>query len=177
MTQAERQQLLYFATGSSTLPPQDHTTERSRDRISITVDIQHDSRNALPMASTCGQRISIPLYRSFSMLKAKLSLALQCLSYGLGWLLFIYHYMMVWRLVISCFNLTYYLQEHWTLKNGRINFKFEIEFQFYLDGFMSFIDNLRNRNFCTRKITAIFLFSWYWYLVLHVALEQLDFKP
>ncbi|KAL5252716.1 hypothetical protein ACHWQZ_G015469 [Mnemiopsis leidyi] len=84
MTQTERQQLLYFATGSSTLPPLDHNTERSRDRISITVDIQHDSRNALPMASTCGQRISIPLYRSFSMLKSKLSLALQCLSYGLG---------------------------------------------------------------------------------------------
>ncbi|XP_063678021.1 uncharacterized protein LOC134813994 isoform X3 [Bolinopsis microptera] len=84
MNQAERQQLLYFATGSSTLPPLDHNTERSRDRISITVDIQHDSRNALPMASTCGQRISIPLYRSYSMLKDKLSLALQCLSYGLG---------------------------------------------------------------------------------------------
>ena len=96
MNQAERQQLLYFATGtftftflfretatsgSSTL---DHNTERSRDRISITVDIQHDSRNALPMASTCDQRISIPLYRSYSMLKDKLSLALQCLSYGLG---------------------------------------------------------------------------------------------
>jgi len=81
---AERQHLLYFATGSSTLPPIDHTTEQTRDRINITVDVVHDSRNALPMASTCGQRISIPLYRSRAMLQSKLATALHCKTYGLG---------------------------------------------------------------------------------------------
>ena len=56
------------------------------EELSITVDIISSTNNiALPMSSTCGQRISIPLYPSKSMLKQKLLQAIECKSYGLGW--------------------------------------------------------------------------------------------
>ena len=54
------------------------------DDISITIDIIRGNPKALPMASTCGQRMSVPLYPSRRILKRKLLQAIQCQTYGLG---------------------------------------------------------------------------------------------
>ena len=50
----------------------------------ITIDVISGNTRALPMATTCGQRMSIPLYPSRKILKRKLLQAIQCQSYGLG---------------------------------------------------------------------------------------------
>lgn len=84
MSSQERQKLLYFATGSSVLPALDNRVGNNEE-LSITLDIINSSNNlSLPMSSTCGQRISMPLYTSKAMLKRKLLQAIECQSYGLG---------------------------------------------------------------------------------------------
>ena len=53
--------------------------------VAITVDvISSSSIDSLPVASTCSQRMSIPLYPSYQLLKKKLLQAVQCQAYGLG---------------------------------------------------------------------------------------------
>ena len=53
--------------------------------VSITIDVIGGSNiEALPVASTCSQRMSIPLYPSYHTLKKKLMQAIQCQAYGLG---------------------------------------------------------------------------------------------
>lgn len=52
--------------------------------LNITVDVISGNTKALPMATTCGQRMSIPLYPSKKILKRKLLQAIQCQGYGLG---------------------------------------------------------------------------------------------
>ncbi len=53
--------------------------------VSITIDVIGGSNiEALPVASTCSQRLSIPLYPSYHTLKKKLMQAIQCQAYGLG---------------------------------------------------------------------------------------------
>lgn len=84
MTSSERQKLLYFATGSSVLPALDNRVG-SNEELSITIDIINNANSlALPMSSTCGQRISMPLYPSKSILRAKILQAIECQTYGLG---------------------------------------------------------------------------------------------
>ncbi|XP_047133859.1 uncharacterized protein LOC100207024 isoform X1 [Hydra vulgaris] len=84
MTPLERQKLLYFATGSAMLPALNNRVG-SNEELAISIDIIDTlNSSALPMSSTCGQRISTPLYPSKSILKQKLLQAIECESYGLG---------------------------------------------------------------------------------------------
>lgn len=83
MTPLQRQQLLYFCTGSAVLPALSDRRDPDQD-LSITVEVISGNTKALPMATTCGQRMSIPLYPSKKILKRKLLQAIQCQSYGLG---------------------------------------------------------------------------------------------
>jgi len=84
MNNTQRQQLLYFATGSATLPVACDTPDRV-PAVAITIDVIGSSNTeSLPMASTCSQRMSIPLYPSYHILKKKLLQAIQCQAYGLG---------------------------------------------------------------------------------------------
>ena len=108
MNNKQRQQLLYFATGSAGLPANSETesgmhtahthththTHTSTHQVNtvtvpigltISVDvIGSGNTESLPVASTCGQRMSIPLYPSYHMLKKKLLQAIQCQAYGLS---------------------------------------------------------------------------------------------
>jgi len=53
--------------------------------IAITIDVISSSDvDSLPVSSTCSQRMSLPLYPSYSILKKKLLQAIQCQAYGLG---------------------------------------------------------------------------------------------
>ena len=53
--------------------------------VAITIDVIGGTNiEALPVASTCSQRLSIPLYPSYHTLKKKLMQAIQCQAYGLG---------------------------------------------------------------------------------------------
>lgn len=53
--------------------------------MSINIDvIGGGNTDSLPVASTCSQRMSIPLYPSYNTLKRKLMQAIQCQAYGLG---------------------------------------------------------------------------------------------
>ena len=54
------------------------------EEISITIDIVSQSSASLPVASTCGQRLSMPLYESKKELRKKLLIAIECEAYGLG---------------------------------------------------------------------------------------------
>jgi E3 ubiquitin-protein ligase EDD1 len=84
MTNTQRQELLYFATGSGALPTDTDTTART-PALQITINvIGTGNTNSLPVASTCSQRMSIPLYPSYLILKKKLLQAIQCQAYGLG---------------------------------------------------------------------------------------------
>ncbi|XP_048584846.1 uncharacterized protein LOC5508594 isoform X2 [Nematostella vectensis] len=83
MTPLQRQQLLYFCTGSAVLPVMSDRRDPDQE-LNITVDVISGNTKALPMATTCGQRMSIPLYPSKRILKKKLLQAIQCQSYGLG---------------------------------------------------------------------------------------------
>lgn len=86
MNTTQRQQLLYFATGSGALPAQGDTSldPTTQGPTAITIDVVRGSTTSLPMASTCGQRMTIPLYASKKLLKDKLLQAIQCQIYGLG---------------------------------------------------------------------------------------------
>jgi len=117
MNNKQRQQLLYFATGSAGLPanseaesgtkhthshihytqhthtPHTHTHTHTHSTTiidfpigsTISVDvIGSGNPESLPVASTCGQRMSIPLYPTYHMLKKKLLQAIQCQAYGLS---------------------------------------------------------------------------------------------
>lgn len=83
MTPFQRQQLLYFCTGSAVLPAPSDRRDPEQE-LNITVDVISGNTKALPMATTCGQRMSIPLYPSKKILKRKLFQAIQCQGYGLG---------------------------------------------------------------------------------------------
>ena len=131
MNNKQRQQLLYFATGSAGLPANSeaesgigththtlyvhahmhalikhgnaptnthaHYTQKQMNThtqiftanhligLTISVDvIGSGNTESLPVASTCGQRMSIPLYPTYHMLKKKLLQAIQCQAYGLS---------------------------------------------------------------------------------------------
>ena len=80
MTTHQRQQLLYFATGSSALPLQ----ADGRTSFQVVIDVIGGNLESLPIASTCSQRVSMPLYPSYHILRRKLLQAIQCQSYGLA---------------------------------------------------------------------------------------------
>ncbi|CAI8007414.1 E3 ubiquitin-protein ligase UBR5 [Geodia barretti] len=84
MTNTQRQELLYFATGSGALPSSSESNDQN-PAIQITINvIGTGNTKSLPVASTCSQRMSIPLYPSYLILKKKLLQAIQCQAYGLG---------------------------------------------------------------------------------------------
>jgi len=56
----------------------------SSSGLTISVDVITGNVESLPVASTCGQRMSIPLYPSYHTLKKKLFQAIQCQAYGLS---------------------------------------------------------------------------------------------
>jgi E3 ubiquitin-protein ligase EDD1 len=81
MTNSQRQQLLYFATGSSAMPL---LNSGDAHGTQITIEVMGSNLESLPIASTCSQRISIPLYPSLHILRRKLHQAIQCQGYGLA---------------------------------------------------------------------------------------------
>eukprot|EP00795_Rhopilema_esculentum_P011486 gene11486-21702_t len=83
MTPSQRMKLLYFLTGTSVLPAFSNVIGNNEE-IAVTVDIIGQSSTSLPVASTCGQRLSLPLYESKKELKKKLLTAIECETYGLG---------------------------------------------------------------------------------------------
>jgi len=83
MTPIQRMKLLYFLTGSAVLPAYDNKIGNNEE-IAVTVDITGQSSTSLPVASTCGQRLSIPLYDSRKELRRKLLIAIECETYNLG---------------------------------------------------------------------------------------------
>ena len=54
------------------------------EELAVTVDIVGQSSTSLPVASTCGQRLSMPLYESRKELRKKLLIAIECETYNLG---------------------------------------------------------------------------------------------
>eukprot|EP00794_Sanderia_malayensis_P018102 gene18102-19911_t len=83
MSSAQRRQLLYFSTGSAALPAFDNKVGNNEE-LMVTVDVISKNNSPLPVVSTCGQRLSLPLYSTKKELKRKLLQAIQCQTYGLG---------------------------------------------------------------------------------------------
>ena len=74
-----------FHPPSPSLPLILHHLPPSHPALLITINvIGSGNTNSLPVASTCSQRMSIPLYPSYLVLKKKLLQAIQCQAYGLG---------------------------------------------------------------------------------------------
>jgi len=77
MNNQERQDLVYFWTGSPALPASE---EGFQPMPSITIRPADDQH--LPTANTCISRLYIPLYTSKAILKAKLLLAIKTKNFG-----------------------------------------------------------------------------------------------
>jgi len=77
MTALERQDLVYFWTGSPALPASE---EGFQPMPSVTIRPADDSH--LPSANTCISRLYIPLYSSKQILKAKLLMAIKTKNFG-----------------------------------------------------------------------------------------------
>ena len=77
MTQKELQDLMYFWTGSPSVPASE---EGFQPMPSITLRPADD--NYFPSANTCISRLYIPLYSSKNQLKFKLLQAIQVKSFG-----------------------------------------------------------------------------------------------
>merc|ERR1712048_417474 len=74
---AEKQDLVYFWTGSPALPASE---KGFQPMPSVTIRPADDSH--LPSANTCISRLYIPLYSSKQILKAKLQLAIKTKNFG-----------------------------------------------------------------------------------------------
>jgi len=77
MSPLEKQDLVYFWTGSPALPASE---EGFQPMPSVTIRPADDSH--LPSANTCISRLYIPLYSSKQILKAKLLLAIKTKNFG-----------------------------------------------------------------------------------------------
>lgn len=77
MTNQEKQDLVYFWTGSPALPASE---EGFQPMPSITIRPADDQH--LPTANTCISRLYIPLYSSKTILRAKLLLAIKTKNFG-----------------------------------------------------------------------------------------------
>ena len=77
MTTLERQELVYFWTGSPALPASE---DGFQPMPSVTIRPVDDSH--LPTANTCISRLYVPLYSSKHILKAKLLLAIKTKNFG-----------------------------------------------------------------------------------------------
>jgi E3 ubiquitin-protein ligase EDD1 len=77
MTQSEKQELLFFWTGSSHLP----ASEEGFQPLP-TITLRPPSDQHLPTANTCINRLYIPVYSSKSILKAKLLQAIKTKTFG-----------------------------------------------------------------------------------------------
>lgn len=77
MTHLERQDLVYFWTGSPALPASE---EGFQPMPSVTIRPADDAH--LPTANTCISRLYIPLYSSRHVLKHKLLLAIKTKNFG-----------------------------------------------------------------------------------------------
>lgn len=77
MTPLEKQDLVYFWTGSPALPASE---EGFQPMPSVTIRPADDSH--LPSANTCISRLYIPLYSSKQILKSKLVMAIKTKNFG-----------------------------------------------------------------------------------------------
>ena len=77
MSQQEKQELLFFWTGSSHLP----ASEEGFQPLP-TVTLRPPSDQHLPTANTCINRLYIPVYSSKSILKSKLLQAIKTKTFG-----------------------------------------------------------------------------------------------
>lgn len=77
MTPSERQDLVYFWTGSPALPASE---DGFQPMPSVTIRPADDSH--LPTANTCISRLYVPLYSSRQILRAKLLLAIKTKNFG-----------------------------------------------------------------------------------------------
>jgi len=77
MAPLEKQDLVYFWTGSPALPASE---EGFQPMPSVTIRPADDSH--LPSANTCISRLYIPLYSSKQILKAKLLMAIKTKNFG-----------------------------------------------------------------------------------------------
>lgn len=77
MSGMERQDLVYFWTGSPALPASE---EGFQPMPSVTIRPADDSH--LPSANTCISRLYIPLYSSKQILRAKLLMAIKTKNFG-----------------------------------------------------------------------------------------------
>ena len=75
MKNSQRQQLLYFSTGSALL---------AGSSMSLRVNVSQSGgmEASLPTAATCGRTISMPCYHSYAILKQKVTAAISCDSYA-----------------------------------------------------------------------------------------------
>ena len=80
MSQQEKQELLFFWTGSSHLP----ASEEGFQPLP-TITLRPPSDQHLPTANTCINRLYIPVYSSKSILKAKLLQAIKTKTFGFVW--------------------------------------------------------------------------------------------
>ena len=75
MNNNQRQQLLYFSTGSALLAGGSMT-------LQVNVNQRGGREAPLPTAATCGRSISMPCYLNYDILKEKVSAAISCDSYA-----------------------------------------------------------------------------------------------
>ena len=73
MKNSQRQQLLYFATGSALL---------ASDSAVLSVYVLEGEYENLPTASTCGRTMRLPRYKNYATLKKKVLEAIQCQDYA-----------------------------------------------------------------------------------------------
>ena len=86
LSQAERRDLLQFATGSPSVPLEGFSHLRNRGLIYL-FKISRDSQNPhnrLPVAHTCFNTIDLPVYTSYETLLANLRIALRHSDQGFG---------------------------------------------------------------------------------------------
>ena len=75
MTNNQRQQLLYFGTGSALL---------TGNEITLNINVNHigGMEADLPTAATCSRLITMPCYSNYAVMKNKVLSAIACDSYG-----------------------------------------------------------------------------------------------
>ncbi len=81
MNQQEKQELLFFWTGSPYLP----ASEEGFQPLP-TVTLRPPSDQHLPTANTCINRLYLPMYSSKSILKAKILQAIKTKTFGFVWI-------------------------------------------------------------------------------------------
>jgi E3 ubiquitin-protein ligase HUWE1 len=84
-SQSERAKLLHFVTGTSKVPSGGFANLQSNGvETNFRISRSYDNTSSLPSAHTCFNRLDLPDYRSYEILKSKLLLAINEGSEGFG---------------------------------------------------------------------------------------------